>query len=160
MNDRIEVKGAVSLIGVATRTTNADEMSGNGRLAVLWDSYFASGMAERAQVNNAHLIYALYTDYERDASGAYTVVIGHERGDGQAEVPDGLTPAAIPESMFICFRTKKGPVYEVVAEAWSNIWAFFEQSTIERAYTGDYELYDGRIFDPANAEVDIYIAVK
>lgn len=160
MNDTIAVKPAVTLIGVTTRTTNAQEMGANGLLSSLWDSYFASGISERAQVNNGHLIYALYTDYESDASGAYTVLIGHERADAQAELPYGLEQATVPEAKFMVFKTKKGPVYEVVAQAWGEIWAFFEHSSIERTYGGDYELYDGRTFDPANAEVDIYIAIK
>jgi predicted transcriptional regulator YdeE len=160
MNEQIVVKPAVALIGVTTRTTNAEEAGANGRLPGLWDSYFASGIANRAQVSNGHLIYALYTDYESDASGAYTVLIGHERTNAEAELPDGLEQVTIPEAKFMVFKTKKGPVYEVVAQAWGEIWAFFEHSSIERTYSGDYELYDGRTFDPANAEVDIYIAVK
>lgn len=158
MHTDLIVKPGVSLAGIAVRTTNAVETGGDGRLSALWNDYFASGVAERLQAKHAHLIYALYTDYESDATGAYTVLIGHERGD--VPVPSGLAQAEIPESKFLVFKTKKGPVYEVVAQAWQEIWAFFEQSSIERAYTGDYELYDGRSFDPAATEVDIYIAVK
>ncbi|OMF37311.1 AraC family transcriptional regulator [Paenibacillus sp. FSL H8-0548] len=161
MNTESIVKPEVSLIGVAVRTTNAEEAGPSGRLAALWDTYFASGIAEQIGASNAHLIYALYTDYESDASGAYTVLIGHERGDNATlQVPTGMEQALIPESKFIVFKTRKGPVYEVVLEAWGEIWAFFEHSSIERAYTGDYELYDGRSFNPADAEVDIHIAIK
>jgi predicted transcriptional regulator YdeE len=161
LNTESIVKPEISLIGVAVRTTNAEEAGPSGRLSALWNTYFASGIAEQIEASNAHLIYALYTDYESDAGGAYTVLIGHERSDAAAVlVPTGMEQAKIPESKFIVFKTRKGPVYEVVLEAWVKIWAYFEHSSIERAYTGDYELYDGRNFNPADAEVDIYIAIK
>ncbi|MNY28091.1 Bacterial transcription activator, effector binding domain [compost metagenome] len=67
---------------------------------------------------------------------------------------------AVPGSKYRVFTTKKGPVYEVVAQAWREIWAYFGESTEKRAYTGDFELYDARDFDPANTELQIYIAIK
>jgi predicted transcriptional regulator YdeE len=160
MNTDLITKPAISLIGVAVRTTNAEEAGPNGRLGALWNTYFASGIAEQTQVSNSHLMYALYTDYESDASGAYTVVIGHERVDAEAAVPSGLEQATIPEAQYMVFKTKRGPVFEVVLQTWKEIWAYFETSPIKRAYTGDFELYDGRDFNPADAEVNIYIAVK
>ncbi|MEV5029903.1 GyrI-like domain-containing protein [Paenibacillus sp. LPE1-1-1.1] len=160
MKEQIVVKPALALIGVATRTTNAEEAGPNRRLPALWNTYFESGIAERTAVSNGHLIYALYTDYESDASGAYTTLIGHERGgDAVDEVP-GLVPVAVPEAKYLVFKTKRGPVYEVVAQAWGEIWAYFQHSSLERAYTGDYELYDGRTFNPEEAEIEIYIAIK
>lgn len=160
MNEQFVAKPAISLIGVAARTTNAAEAGPDGQLAKLWQAYFASGIAQSERVSNGHMIYALYTDYESDASGAYTTLIGHERAAGHADIPNGLEQAEVPESKYQVFRTKKGPVYEVVAQAWGEIWAYFEQASLERAYTGDYELYDGLAFDPEHAEIDIYIAVK
>lgn len=41
-----------------------------------------------------------------------------------------------------------------------EIWAYFEASTEVRTYTGDFEIYDSRNFDPANTQVEIYIAIK
>src|SRR4030095_16576981 len=131
MNAYFIEKPSISLIGVATRTTNAEEAGPNGRLGALWNTYFASGIAEQTQVSNGHLIYALYTDYESDASGAYTVLIGHERGDAEAAVPSGLEQATVPEAKYIVFKTKRGPVYEVVFQAWQEIWAYFEHAPIE-----------------------------
>jgi predicted transcriptional regulator YdeE len=160
MNTNLIQKPAMTLIGVAARTTNAEEAGPNGRLPGLWNTYFASGIAEQTQVSNSHLIYGLYTHYESDASGAYTVVVGHECDDVAVEVPEGLVQANIPEAQYMVFRTKRGPVFEVVVQAWNEIWAYFEHSSIKRTYTGDFELYDGRNMNPADAEVDIYIAVK
>lgn len=160
MNTTIIVKPAIKLIGISTRTTNEQESSSERRLPELWDSYFGSNIAARIQVNQAHLIYALYTEYESDATGAYTALIGHEMDSDPLQIPDGLKQAVIPESTYLVFKTKRGPVQQVVAEAWGEIWSFFRSSEIERAYTGDFELYDGRNFNPNDAEIDIYIAIK
>lgn len=160
MNTNLIQKPAMTLIGVAARTTNAEEAGPNGRLPALWNTYFASGIAEQTQVSNSHLIYGLYTNYESDASGAYTVVVGHVCSDAAVDVPEGFVQATIPEAQYMVFRTKRGPVFEVVVQAWNEIWAYFEHSSLKRTYTGDFELYDGRNLNPADAEVDIYIAVK
>lgn len=155
-------KEAFKLAGLSVRTTNADEAGPNGRLPGLWDAYFKSGMTSMmaAGMVNPDTLYALYTDYESDADGAYSVVIGHEIGDTETVAPDNYAHVTIPESKYVVFTTKRGPVYEVVIEAWVEIWEYFKHSPEERAYTGDFELYDARHFDPANAEVHIYIAVK
>ena len=152
-------KPQITLTGVSVRTTNAEEMGPNGQLSKLWDTYFQSDMASQTGINNPHLIYALYTDYESDASGAYTVVIGHEVGeDALADHNDNRT--VIPESKYLVFTTNKGPVYEVVAQCWGVIWSYFKESEEARTFTGDFELYDAGNFDPTDAEVQIHIAIK
>ena len=147
----------MTLVGVSLRTTNAEEKGPNGRLPRLWETYFQSEIAAKIDANNPHLIYALYTDYESDAAGAYTVLIGHETKDNAARAEKGFKHAFIPKSKYMVFTTKKGPVYEVVLQAWEYIWRYFQESPEIRTYTGDFEVYDGRNFDPANAEVKIYI---
>lgn len=151
---------AMEITGFSTRTTNAQEFGAGASLPQLWETYFKSNLSAQSGLNNPHLIYALYTDYESDANGAYTVIIGHERSKGSVEGEQNGERAFIPESNYMVFTTEKGPVFEVVAQAWGEIWAFFEKSTIKRAYTGDFELYDSRTFNPQAAEIQIYIAIQ
>lgn len=153
-------KQALLLTGVAVRTTNAEEVGQDGRLPKLWETYFQSNLQSSAGMRNPQFIYALYTDYESDANGAYTVVIGHETAQEGIQSDNNHMVVTIPESKYMVFTTKKGPVYEVVAQAWYEIWAYFKESPEVRAYTGDFELYDSRNFDPANTELQIYIAIK
>ncbi|MNI23484.1 Bacterial transcription activator, effector binding domain [compost metagenome] len=160
MNTFTIEKPEIKLIGVNARTTNAAEAGPNGRLPGLWEAYFNSNVATDTRIMNSEFIYALYTDYESDANGAYTVVIGHEAGSTETEKSDNYNSAVIPASKYLVFTTKKGPVYEVVAQAWGEIWEYFQASSETRAFTGDFELYDARHFDPANTEVQIYIAIK
>ncbi len=148
------------LTGVAVRTTNEEEAGTNGRLPKLWETYFQSNLPSLPGIRNPYYIYALYTDYESDATGAYTTLIGHEINDERAQDDNNLEVVVIPESKYLVFKTRKGPVYEVVAEAWQEIWDYFKESPEDRTYTGDFELYDTRNYDPVNTEIEIYIAIK
>ncbi|WP_268234762.1 GyrI-like domain-containing protein [Fictibacillus barbaricus] len=56
------------------------------------------------------------------------------------------------------FTTRKGPIPEVVIEAWQEIWDWSEDR--ERAYKTDFEVYGENAKDPQNSQVDIYISVK
>lgn len=153
-------KPKMTVAGVSIRTTNEVEMGPDGRLSQLWETYFQSNIAGQIDTAQPEYIYALYTDYESDASGAYTVVIGHEVAVESHVEGSGLMYAAVPESKYMVFTTKKGLVFEVVAQAWGEIWAYFEASTEVRTYTGDFEIYDSRNFDPTNTQVKIYIAIE
>lgn len=130
MNTYFVEKAKMTLAGVSIRTTNEAEMGPDGGLSQLWETYFQSNIAGQIATVNPEYIYALYTDYESDASGAYTVVIGHEVAEErhiegrQLEeselVENQFTYAAVPESKYMVFKTKKGPVFEVVAQAWGR----------------------------------------
>ncbi|WP_410770442.1 GyrI-like domain-containing protein [Fontibacillus sp. BL9] len=174
----------IKLAGIGARTTNAAEAGPNGRLPELWERYYRENIAAAVGGADSTTLYALYTDYESDASGAYTVIIGHEpqeTGEGQESgkgtevgngtgigteisygtgIETGLQQAVIPASDYLVFQSRKGPVQTVVAEAWGQIWAYFQDSAEKRTFTGDYELYDLQDFDPGNAVVSIYIAVE
>lgn len=160
MNTYFAQKPKMTLAGVSIRTTNEVEMGPDGGLSRLWETYFQSNIAGQMDTVKPEYIYALYTDYESDASGAYTVVIGHEvPGESHLE-NSGLASAVVPESKYMVFTTKKGPVFEVVAQAWGEIWAYFKDSEEIRTFIGDFEIYDSRNFDPANTQVEIYIAIE
>ena len=195
MNTYFVEKAKMKLAGVSIRTTNEVEMGPDGGLPQLWETYFQSNIAGQVATVNPEYIYALYTDYESDASGAYTVVIGHEvaeerhlegnqleeNGLEESELEESeleenelekseleknqleesqFTYAVVPESKYMVFTTKKGPVFEVVAQAGGEIWAYFKESREARTYTGDFEIYDSRNFDPADTQVEIYIAIE
>ncbi|MDQ0192461.1 GyrI-like domain-containing protein [Paenibacillus wynnii] len=161
MTKHIVKKQWMTLSGISTRTTNAKEMGSNGRLPQLWENYFQRSIGAQAEVVDPHLIYALYTDYESDATGAYTVLIGHELNNNGVQADTDLDRAVVPESTYMVFTTRKGPGFEVVAEAWGGIWEYFSHSQEEeRSYTGDFEIYDSQNLDPSNTVVKIYIAIK
>lgn len=96
-------------------------------------------------------VIGLYSDYEKDEHGSYLFTAG-QFVDQQVE-----HVIEIPASTYAKFRTRKGPIEEVVLETWQQIWAWDERHY--RTYTGDFEWYDERSIDPKEAQIDIYIAV-
>jgi predicted transcriptional regulator YdeE len=140
------------LAGVSARTTNAIEISGKGCIQGLWNIYFAS---EHLPAPEA-VRYGCYTDYTDGITGEYTILVGHEVSPNES-VPEGLDDILLPPATYAVFTSRKGPMAEVVGEAWGAVWAWEKQS--DRTFTGDFELYDERSLNPESVQVDIYIAV-
>ncbi|WP_028545873.1 zinc ribbon domain-containing protein [Paenibacillus taiwanensis] len=158
---RFETFERFYISGTRARTTNLQEMSGNGVIAGLWADFWAQQSSPPTQP-----IYALYTNYESDASGAYDYVIGTEYTMKQQHADNALPEAGqadvieVPAARYAVFVTRTGPLVEVVVEAWQAIWHWSQQTGHVRTYTGDFELYNERSRDPEAAQVEIYIAVK
>lgn len=157
----IEVRPAMSIHGVGVRTTNEAEAGTQGKIPLLWDRYFQSGLQSQISGDD-QAIYALYTEYESDASGAYTLIIGNQADEvAAAETSGELQQAFVPASRYLVFRTRRGPLMEIVPQVWHDeIWSYFQQAAEKRTFTGDYERYDMRQFDPAHTVVDVYIAIE
>lgn len=151
---------AMYLTGIATRTTNAEEMSEAGKIAGLWEQFFATGVTGRiSDIKQPHYTYTLYAQYENGAQGEYTVLIGHE-AHAADRTEEGLEAIAVPAAKYAVFTTERGPVGEVVTEAWQKIWAWSATAAERRTFTGDFERYDGRDFNPQDAVVQIFVAVE
>ncbi|MDR9853568.1 effector binding domain-containing protein [Paenibacillus sp. VCA1] len=162
MNETMTHMPSTVLTGVSIRTSNLRESGPEAQIPLLWERYFAGGLQQQPSLKNPHVLYALYTDYESDVNGDYTLLLGHEvepRLAGETSLNTAAT-ATTPDAAYIKFTSKRGPVQRVVPELWQDIWAYFQNSDAERAYTGDFERYDLRGFDPADAVVDIFVAVK
>jgi predicted transcriptional regulator YdeE len=100
-------------------------------------------------------VVAVYTDYASDQEGEYTFVIG-ARVRASEEAPAGMVAKIVPAGRYAVFVSERGPVGNVVMKTWQRIWA----AGIDRAYRADYEVYDERAGDPANALVEVRVGVK
>ena len=107
---------------------------------------------------NPGVTYSVYTEYESDETGDYTYFIGEEVSDLGAQDQNQFIPLAIPASRYQKFTTAPGQMPEVVIKAWQAIWQMGSSDFGgERRYLADFEVYDHRASDPAQAVVDIYI---
>ncbi|MHD0314231.1 effector binding domain-containing protein [Fusobacterium varium] len=90
--------------------------------------------------------YAVYSEYESDYKGDYTLFIGVDKIDSHKEI-------IIEEENYKIFSVDNSSPYGVIM-AWQKIWEMEEQGLLNRAYTVDYEKYypDGKI--------EIFIALK
>jgi predicted transcriptional regulator YdeE len=144
---RFEQVEEFQVTGMEARTSNAIEMTGEGAIPRLWG---------RVMPPVGGPIIALYTEYESDEHGAYTFVLGGKRGS----TSDGVALKTVPAGRYAVFTSEPGPVEKVVIETWQRIWSELPSSSGLRSYIADFEVYDERAADPANAVVDIYVGVK
>lgn len=153
-------KNYIMIVGIEVRTSNQAEMNGAGRIGAHWQRFFQENVA--GQIVNAVSddVFAIYTDYESDVNGEYSFVLGKQVGSF-ADVPAGLVSKVLPASRYSVFTTPKGPMPNVVIEAWQHIWSLSAtQLGGERAYRADFEVYDHRSADPGNTQIEIFISVK
>ncbi len=153
-------KPAIHIIGVETRTTNQDETSiSTAKIPALWARFDQIRADVPNKVEPARFL-ALYSEYESDANGAYSETIGFEVASLE-HIPEGMVAKTIPPSIYAVFTTPYGPIPGIIIAAWQGIWSLHpSQMGGNRSYTGDFELYDQRSYNPQNAQIDIYIAIK
>jgi predicted transcriptional regulator YdeE len=156
----LEVK-EFSLIGIQARTNNAKEMTSDGVIPRQWNKFFTEGILARIPNKVDPTIYAVYSDYASDRNGDYTFFIGAKVIDTSA-VPAGMVANKVPAGRFAVVTSAKGPLQNVVPQAWQQIWTLEEKAQLggSRSYKADFEIYDQRSRDPQDSQVDIYVGIK
>jgi len=144
-----------TVVGISARTNNAREASADGIIGRQWQRFMQDGVLTQIEGKADQRILAVYTDYASDKDGEYLFLLG-AKVKPDSPVPTGMSLAKIPAGRYAVFTSERGPVSKVVPETWKRIWA----APISRAYRADFELYDQRAADPANAQVTIYIGLK
>ena len=127
---------ALMIHGLGVRTRNSDEADpATARISALWQRFYAEGLATKAGAP----VFGVYAQYESDAQGAYTLVIGSPHLAGAK--PD-LQSVAIPAGTYLEFVVS-GPLPAIVVTGWEAVWRYFEQAgSPHRSYQVDYECYD------------------
>ena len=148
-----------TVVGIAIRTSNANEMSGKGVIPQQWDRFMNERLLGKIPNKVDSNILAVYTDYENDANSAYTFMLG-ARVSSTDSVPPGMVAKKIPAARYAVFVSETGFVGKVVPETWTRIWAVPKaEPGGNRTYKADFEVYDQRAADPQNAQVDIYVGI-
>lgn len=134
-----------TVTGVSTKTQNTDEFNEKtARLPSLWQQFYSSDLAANAS------IFEVYSDYESDANGQYTVTVGVGDDSERAE----FFSVKIHAGNYLIFHGT-GPMPSTVIETWKKIWDYFDaESEYERSFISDFEAYIG------SDKVDIHIGIK
>ncbi|MBL4910855.1 MAG: GyrI-like domain-containing protein [Alteromonadaceae bacterium] len=137
--------------GLSIRTDNATEMDQNkGSIGALWQTFDETVPVD---YKNGERVYGVYTDYESDHTGKFTVFAGF---DGASfPTSSNLKPITIPEANYLVFK-HKGEMPQIAIDAWTEVWNYFSQDKVEhqRLYSTDFEFY------PNGSEIEVHIAVK
>jgi predicted transcriptional regulator YdeE len=141
-----------SVIGISVRTTNENGQAASD-IANLWQRFFSENIMAKIPNKADHEIFLVYTDYEKDHTHPYTVILGCKVKELMI-IPSGMMGKKIEGGTYIRF-SPKGRLVDIVINEWIKIWS----SGIDRLFTADFEIYGPKSRDPENAEVDIYIAI-
>lgn len=155
---KIQAEPAFDVIGIITRTSNKAAFQ-EGTIQKLWERFMTEQIFNKIPNKQDNAVIALYHDYEGDKDGEYSLLIG-VRVTSIENIPSGMIAKHVIAEDRALFTTNQGPQTEVVIGEWQKIWNVEAQGELARSYTFDYELYDERSYDPANAIVEIHIGVK
>lgn len=139
------------VVGITRRTRNAEAQDS---IPGCWREF----LAQNAPAKIPHravppVMYAVYSDYEKDWTGMYSYLLGCGV-TRTGVVPAGMEARHIPPQTYAVFRAK-GRMPDEITGVWANIWA----SELPRTYTYDFELYDQRFTRPSAKEAEIWVAV-
>ena len=141
------------IVGISVRTTNQNGQSQKD-IGDLFTKYMIGNSA--AQIHNkvSEDTYCVYTDYESDANGKYTTLLGC-RVKSLDSIPAGMVGIIVPKSKYNVY-TSTGKLPDCVVSTWMGIWS----TDIKRKYAADFDVYGPKAMNPANAEVETYLSVK
>ena len=142
------------IVGIEIRTTNENNQAMED-IPKLWKRFMAEQIAGLIPSKMNDTIYCVYTDYESDHAGPYTVILGCQVASF-GNVPDGMRLVTIEGGTYQVV-TKRGNVMKgLVVEGWHEIW----HAPIQRSFKADFEVYDHRAANPEDAEVDIFVSIS
>src|SRR5215467_6008541 len=85
---KIEEQKSFNVIGLAVRTNNKAEATGQGEIPKLWKRFVEQDTASRIPNRAEQNLIVVYTDYATDETGEYTYLVG-SRVTSSADVPAG-----------------------------------------------------------------------
>lgn len=144
------------VIGIATRTTNKDGQSGKD-IEALWGRFWTEDIQTKIPNKVSNDIYAVYTDYETDFTGAYTTIIGLAVSSLE-NIPEGFSGITIETTQYQKF-VSKGKMPAAVFNTWLEIWQN-KSLNLKRAYNADFTVHGKKYYEGDNAEVETFISVK
>lgn len=140
------------ITGLFIRTTNENGAAA-GAIPPLWQKFLSENAMVQIPGKTSNDIYCVYTEYEKDYTRPYTVVLGC-RVEAAAPVPEGFKKITISAGNYTVVRAKGRLDEGIVFRAWTEIW----NTATKRIYTTDFEVYGAKAANPGNAEVDIFVA--
>jgi predicted transcriptional regulator YdeE len=142
----------LKIIGIATETSNQDGRSTQD-IGQLWERFYAENIKRRILEKAGDEVYAIYTDYESEYTGKYTIIIGL-KVKSLDHIPMGLVGREFEPLTFRKF-TAKGKMPGAVVDAWKEIWK--NDKDPNRRYQYDFEVYGAASQNGENSVVDIFV---
>lgn len=156
----VEEIQAFEVVGIGGRTSNAAEGSGTGIIGRLWERARAGGALAPLGAGEADEVYALYSNYESDASGAYDFTIGVRVG-AQHAVPAGFVRRAVERARYARVMSEPGPAGKAVFEAWNRVWSATPSDLGgARAFGTDFEVHPVSALSGGQDPATLFVGVR
>jgi predicted transcriptional regulator YdeE len=160
LNPRAVQQEEFAVVGIAVRTSNAEQMTEARPIGKQWERLFKEGVLAAIPNKADGNILALYSEYASDKDGEYTYLLG-ARVTKVENAPAGMVVKNVPAGRYAVFTSERGPVQKVVVEMWRRVWETPKSALGgDRTYKTDFELYDQRAKNPVDSVVDLYVAVR
>lgn len=143
-----------NVIGISVRTTNENNKAAKD-LTDLWNEFFSAHVLEAIPNKVDHTVYCIYTEYERDHTRPYTAILGC-KVTTLATIPDHMVGKSFDGGNYIKLSARGNLMNDLIINKWLEIW----KMDLNRAFTADFEVFDKKSQNPADAEIDFLIAVK
>jgi predicted transcriptional regulator YdeE len=124
-------------------------------IGAFWERFISDGFIAKLGVNDT--IYAVYTEYEGDFRGAYTMVLGTRVADN-SPLAAGMKRVTIPHGRFARLPFAGDPK-SVVSSAWGFVNGAWDRKN-ERRYSVDFETYSLSSFRDGYVEGEIWIGMR
>ncbi|WGQ12159.1 GyrI-like domain-containing protein [Pedobacter gandavensis] len=142
------------VIGISVRTTNKNNQVAKD-IGDLWGRFINDKVLEAIPNKIDNTIYSIYTDYESDHTKPYTTILGC-KVENLDTIPDGMVGKLVKGGNYVKFSTKGDLMKDLVINKWFEIW----EMDLNRLFTADFEVFGEKAQNPADAEIDILIAIK
>lgn len=123
-----------AVTGLQTQTTNINEQTPNtAKLPSLWQEAFSKLQGTTPR------FYGVYSQYDSDENGSYTVTAGIKLSPKHLEK---FPTIQIQSGNYLQFKNS-GPQPQAIIELWQAVWLYFKTSCeYKRRFRTDFEIYD------------------
>ena len=134
------------IVGIKIRTNNSRVTED---IMPLWNRYFSEGHDERLHSKDSKT-YAVYFNYDSNESWDFDLLVWVEWGQF-----DDYDTVDLNDGSYKVFEPEEKKMPEAVFSTWKKIW----DSSLDRAFLTDYEVYDNSK-DPKDPELKIFIWIN
>ncbi|UOB56965.1 GyrI-like domain-containing protein [Burkholderia pyrrocinia] len=145
MNYELVDLGPLTITGIALRTDNSE--AGLAKIQQHWAQFFQQGILQQIGAGESTPICEAYFDYESDASGSYTLLLGSRLSGAMPSHVDGVQTHSFPAARYAKFHVEDS---NGIRAAWQHIWS---RQDLDRLYACDFEIIGAE-------GADIYVSVK
>ena len=154
MNQKeIKIENPLAISGLQVSTNNKNEFDPEtAKILGLWENFHTTTLISQLTEKDP-FIYGVYSDYQSDENGDYSVTAGINAKNLNSPDQD-LQEVIIHPGRYLVFEAR-GELPGAIIETWQYIWKYFsDTSSPKRKFTADFEKYI------SETEVDIHIAVE